>query len=66
MSGKYLISDSEREQCRLAIKAAVEQASLAYAFCPGSYSYHCLLACREAYWTINATVPPPLEQKDKA
>lgn len=66
MAGKYLISDSERENCRVVIKAAVEQATYAYRFCGNSYTYHCLLACREAYWTINATVPPPLEQKDKA
>ena len=65
MAGKYLIGDSEREQCRLAIKEAVKQATLAYEFHPGSYTYHALLAIREAYFTINSAPLPALEQTDK-
>ena len=32
MNGKYLISDSERENCMAAIKEAVKHATLAYEF----------------------------------
>ena len=66
MAGKYLIGDSEREQCRLVIKEAVEQATLRLRFHGDSYTYHCAVrVSRSLFHDQQRPYLPALEQTDK-